>query len=670
MMTIIRTELMLLRRHWGVWSAVVGSLILALSLGDTTPSQLPYWIDESVFRFFLLAPLLLTVSAANRHRASRVDLLLDATPYRPANWVVGRFIANYVLWLLCSIPGWVMAALFVCSRGDSVNVVLLTQHWAATAPVSVFLVTAVGFALGSLPVHELAGYVGAIAYWVVGVALPMTQWPSLLFADLLAPQRYLPLNTVGYFPNGWLVLAHRLFGVGLGTSALALVWLLLSRTRRLSSWAATSILAIALAAVLTGAVGSEAIIARREREYAATEASRLSQLTGDVTSSSIRIGAYDLAATFAPAASSMAVTGSFDVTNAGTANLSGFDLTLRADYVVSRLIGPDGTAIPFQRAGDWLEVRLALAPGESTRLSAQWEGKVWQWGPKRGSGTGRYEGRSVIAHIAPDSIYLPATYGWYPQPGRLALLEARLSEFGSYRAPDRVSGIPPATFALAVSGTDLRVVTNAGGEPAGLYLIGTQLETVVTDGVTITTSLTNRNRATALAAELARRAALLTDTVPPAGSTLQLVEMPQAVADGLCMTTETSQTPGAVLVRTFEYAWGGPLTDVPLLSARWWDGEGANWACGRGLAGFMEYAVTGQQPQAGVFRDGAELFMQAMVALDESQGRQVAIAVLREMYALGPRNLSRGKFVSIVWRYAAGDPRLTEVLSAIGGDSR
>lgn len=633
MITVLRTEVKLLLRNWGVWVVLAATVLLGFDVGRShTMATLSWWIDESVFRFYLLGPLLLTVAAGRRARTDRVDELIGAMPYSVSRWVAGRYLANWLVWLTGALACWAVPTLLLVWRGEPVELATLALHYLAAAPVTVAVTTAVGFALGHIPGTSFVGYLLGMAYYFVAVFGVLMSSPTgekpWMFMDMLAPQRYLPLTATGYFPNTGLVLLNRAFDMALAAGLGALTMLLVARRRRLPVALATAILL--LAGLSAGASASGTLDQLADRSAARAEEARAMLLAAKATppaSGSVQVDRYDLSVTFAPASHGMTVSGSFVVTNPGPEAVSQIDLTLRANLALEQVLGPDGGAVPFERAGNRLSVTRPLKPGESVQLSAAWSGTVWHW---RHQTPRNFEGWSLGAHVSRDSIFLPATYGWYPMSGNATLYWATGDEMIFDLTPQQ----PAAAFALTTKGTDLSVISNAGGRVPGLYMVGTALPTTTVNGVDYTVSPAKVKQAAAVLDELRLRASLLGLTESPA----RVIELPEGVDLGLEVASELRITPGAVLIHTQDAEWGTALDNVQLLSARWWNLFYSPADIGQGLGAYMEWAVNGEKPSTA---PKSTRIVEALIETDEAKGRDAALELLRALHARtpdGPKN--------------------------------
>lgn len=650
MITVLRTEVKLLLRHWGVWVVLAATVLLGFDVGRTnTMATLSAWIDESVLRFYLLGPLLLTVAAGRRARTDRVDELIGALPYPPARWVAGRYLASWLVWLLFSLACWAVPTAVLVGRGEPVGLATLALHYLTAAPVSVAVTTAVGFALGHLPGTSLAGYLLGMAYYFVAVFGVLLSSPTgekpWMFLDFLAPQRYLPLTSTGYFPNGGLLMLNRAFATALAAGLGALTMLLIARRRRLPAVVSATVLLLAVLTAVSSAAGT--LNELSGRNAARAEEARAMLVANRETppvSGLVQVDQYDLSVTFTPASHGMAVTGSFVVTNPGPQPLAKLDFTLRGNLRVEQVLSPDGGAVPFQRAGNRLSVTRPLKPGESVKLSATWSGTVWHW---RNQIPRNFEGWSLGAHVAPGSIFLPATYGWYPVAGNVALYWATGDEMIFDLTPRQ----PAAAFALTTKGTDLPILSNAGDRVPGLYMVGTSLPTTVVDGVAYTVAPAQLKGAVDAVSALRPRAALLGQTEPPA----RVIEVPEGFALGLETATEQSITPGAVLFHTQDAEWGKSLDNIQLLSARWWNLFFTPATISQGLGGYMEWAATGEKPS--IWAESTPI-MDALIDTDKAKGRDAALDLLRTLHARtpdGPRTEDAAATLHLPLRKTEGD---------------
>ena len=664
MITVFRTEWKLLIRHWGIWVVAAGGLLLALSISARGMARLPFWIDESYLRFYLLGPLLLTVASAARFRSDRVAELIGAMPYRPAEWVLGRYLANFAVWLIVSAFGWILIGLSISLKGAEVDAALLVRHWLVAAPVSVGVTTAVGFALGHLPWGSILGFLGAMAYYFAGIMVPMLTGNAghpWIFLDWLAPQHWLPLSAAGYFPNGALVLWNRVCAAGLAVALVAAVLWLLARRRQMRVLVPLAVMVLACGTATVGAGASQWVLAERDRE-AATEASLWSGRPVEApVGGAIAANRYELAAHVEPDTHVLSVTGHFDVTNTSSRRLEELELTLRANFEVEGVSVVPGQDIAYTRKGDLLTVQFPLEPNETVRLKALWRGKVWDW---RGKGGMTNWGSTLAAHVGTDSILLPATYGWYPLPLRASLA----ATYGRgcqdcvelLETEDLSVQAPPAAFTLQVTGTDLNVVSNAGEQVPGLYFVGTLFRAVEQDGLEWYVSGPNRSSAAAVVAELKKRGALLNLSVQPE----RVIELPAASAYGWEYGLDQLNTPGAVLVRDgeLEAAAKGELRQMGL-GPGWWQDPKVPLALRSGTSMYLDVVLTGHRWNGGG-EDPITKVSRILEALDKARGRDVAMAVVRDLRSRTP---GAAEFQKAVEAAAKGDEAVMAKLARLKG---
>lgn len=640
---VMLTELRLTLRSPALWLVTaLGAGLAALAARGTSQPEMLQLLPELAFPFALLGQMLLTAAAARREQADRVHELVEALPYRPASWVWGRLAVHGLLWLAVSVLLWAVGAGAVALAGEPLDLPALLIHWAVMAPPAIAFATGLSFLLGSLIPAAVAAYFLTAAIWVLGplgtVALSRggDRMPAPVL-EYFASGRYFPLGTEGYYPQGVLLLAQRSFTLGVG--ALACLFLLwhLARRRGFSSRVLPAALALLLATSGVGAAVTQSVWSGRTARY---EQEMAGYPPGFVTSTDrprLLTDRYAVSLELDPVAHRMKAAGSLTVTNGGDAPLNAVDLTLRRNFTVTGVTDRTGKPIAFERKGDHLQLALPLAPGESQELRLTWEGEVWHWrmsaGPK------------LAAHIAPKSIMLPASYGWYPLPGRVQLgmqvgvcmgqdhdnCRRELEDLAGYQKPARV--------ALTVTGSGLNLIHNAGDGVMGLYLIGTPLATEVVDGIEVTVSPLNRLRAERLARNIASRAAVYDQIVPRAApGPIRLIEAPEYAYWGAAWRAEAGAFPGAVLVH--QYSLGAFREErmdssflKPVLHLWWPAGGGVIMDQQESMVGAMGRYM--EALRSGVRRTPVyehDRFLQVLHALEDARGRETALAFLREMH--------------------------------------
>lgn len=635
---VMRSQLRLLRRNWAFWAVALGSVFMAVSATEhQSMASVLFWLSESSVRFFLLGQILVTAALAQRERVERVSELIESMPYRPAHWVLGRFLASYGAWLAVSAVLWAVAAAAVSAGGQPLDLGRIARHWRVIAPATLAFTTALGLALGHLTNHGITPYLAAAAVWTAAVSLPLMRpfgtWFPFPLLDFLPNDRFYPVSSATYLADALPLLLHRLFTLAVAGAACALVAWRLGRRRGVGATAAVLALAIALGTAAGAVAGARSIREGRLHAFTA-EAQAATEYRAEINPAGpLRADGYRLDVAVAPGQHRIRVSGSFDVTNTGPAPQPEVNLTLRAEFQVESVTGPDGQPIPFGRGGDALVVRTGLAAGETIRLAAVWGGEVWQW---------RFNGSpQLAAHVAPESIFLPAIHGWYPLANRQLLRypELAVSRAGLFLGAGDV-GVhhPPAAVAVTVTGTDLHVITNAGPDATGVYIIGTPWETVTMSGLAVTASPANRVQAARLAAMLAERAAYYDTLLPRAQpAPIRMIEVHDTLFYGSSYMPMADAAPGAILLRNLAFGdadGNNPEAAVALLTQLWWPTSRASdgGTVFRALGLYMQWTLTGEIPIRA--DEEARLFLETLVAVEEARGRGAALGILRRLHPL------------------------------------
>lgn len=663
-----RTHLRLAVRSWGLWLvAALGVGLAVLSTSGGPISRMFYNFNEMAAPFFYLGQMLLTAAAAQRERSEQVDELIEAMPYEVESWVASRFLVHYLLWLAASVPVWAAGALMVVLAGHPLDLPHLLLNWVVVAPVTLAFTTAISLALGTLARQGVATYFLTVITWFSGpfsqillskgsdrLMLPLGEW--------YASGRIFPHATTGFFYNAGLLAANRGFALGAAGIALAAVVIASARRRHrpVGRAAAALLLATLVAGSSTVAMASSWNSRYRAIEAELAQTSRLVSLEKPLP---LTADQYDLVVTLAPHEHRFTAEGSFDLTNSGSAAQSAVELTLRQNLTLTRLEA-DGRAVPYERSGNYLRLSLPLGPGETKRLTAAWEGEVWQWRLQSGP--------RLAAHIAPESILLPAHYGWYPLPGR-QLLTTQITICRSASCEpglvDHPLARPTASFRLQVSGTDLTLIHNAGGPVPGLYLVGTPFPVREEQGMQIAFSPAHRVQAERMAAEIAPMIAAYEEMVPRHQGPVRLIESHDGLLYGAPWQPSASlgATPNGLMLYSLEIGryWPGYFETAYdfAIQGLWWPSDG--WkknqqALYRSFGAYMEYARGGQLPG---YRHPS---LNLLITLEEAKGQDAALQVLRSMYALlhdgGP---SMDDFALEVRRASGDSPTVAEALRAL-----
>lgn len=418
-----------------------------------------------VFRLPVLTPLVvlvqvfLSIRAAQMEEDLHVDELMASLPAAAAGSLTARVLAQYCAALLVYGLLFALGAfLFTALPGLPMTHAPLRTA-ALMGAVSLLPATALGFALGLLFRRGLPAHLTGLLVFVAGPVLamytgsggrtPLTalDWPMLLSFPLASPT---------LFPDAGLVAYNRLFAVGLTMLCLGQAYGVSLRRRGERDWQLVgSLLGAGLLLAAAGVGASQAEWRGREAAYMAEVAYYTAppHLTGVITP---EVGKYDLDVSLQPASRSMQVEASVALVSADPYA----DFTLRHPLTVERVIGPDGSAVPFARSGDYVRVYTEGRPGTYT---FHYRGTVWQW---RRTDQGQL---ALGAHVAEGSVILPANHGWYPLPGAW-LLSVPAREPGGQVVwmQDRpVEHDPvPMTVKVIFGSAEVPVATNArDGQP-------------------------------------------------------------------------------------------------------------------------------------------------------------------------------------------------------------
>ncbi|MBP2018504.1 ABC-type transport system involved in multi-copper enzyme maturation permease subunit [Symbiobacterium terraclitae] len=673
MRAVLLSQWRLALREAGPWITLAAAVAMAVAMsrGGAT-GRIFYQFNEMGAPIVYLMMMLFTAASARRERSEHVEELIGALPYEVAPWIVGRFLTHYLIWLVVSLAAWAAAGAAVLLGGQPLNLPALALNWAVVVPVTLAYVTALPLLIGALARSAVSTYFLTLLAFFAGPLSALllsrsTAWVPAPLGEFFASGRVTPQGATGFFYNLDLVFFNRLFTAGIALGALALLlWLAAHHRRRPAvRYAAALLLAIALAI----ASAREYVLDWRAR-YAGVEHELAQLVQEDLERKAARrpveemptfpvvTDDYYLTVSFDPWPRRVRVQGSFAVTNVSGEPLTAIPLTLRRDFAIAG-VTVEGKPVSPQRKGDHLTLPVPIAPGETKRISAAWEGTVWQWRLR--------DGPKAAAHIAEESILLPAHYGWYPLPGTQKLTRLLgecaelLPDYCPQRPDDLPVGHPAARFTVEVRGSDLHIRHNGDGNTAvttGLYLVGTPWAEQELHGLLVSASPDNRVQAERAAAEIASVIAAYEAMVPrTAQGPVRLIEVHDALYHGNPWdpTAGSGATPGALLLHGLELARFRPayFTDPGsrVVLGFWWPNGGFTAEQGRlyrGFGAYMEYVRTGTRPGYG------EEAFHRLVQVEEVAGRGAALQVLREMHALLPAGPTPEDFEDAVNRALAG----------------
>jgi len=672
MRTVLLSQWRLARRSAGPWITLAAgvALALAVSRGGAT-GRIIYHFSEHAAPLVWLMAMLFTAAAARRERTERVHELLGALPYEVTPWILGRFLTHYLTWLAVSVAAWAAAGAAVVMSGHPLDLSALALNWATMVPVTLAWATAMALLIGSLARTAVTAYFLTLLAWVGGPLSTLllsrsTIWLPPPILEFFAGYRVAVQGATGFFYNADLLFFNRLFTLGVAAIALSCLLVVAARQRRRPVFRHGVALALA---VLLAVWSAREIALDWNVRYAAVR-DELAQLYEADRQLRARSGGrfermpefpvvtddYHLTISLDPWPHRMRVVGRFTVTNVSGGPLASIPLTLRQNFTVGDLT-VDGTPVTAQRDGDHLLLPVSLAPGETRQVNATWEGTVWQWRMR--------DGPRAAAHIHEESVVLPAHYGWYPLPGvqQFTRLVGECAEFLPDHCPMKAEDLPvshpPASFHIQVTGTDLHIRHNGDTATAtGLNLVGTPWNEQEIHGLLVSVSPDNRVQAERAAAEIAGLIAEYEAMVPRGAlgaGPVRLIQVHDTLYYGApwLPTAGTGATPGTLLIHGQELARYSPgffsdVYDRTVLSL-WWPINGFTVDQSRlyeGFRGYMGYVRSGEPPgfQTETFR--------RLMQLEQTAGREAALQVLREMYALLPAGPTPEAFDAAVSRVA------------------
>jgi hypothetical protein len=665
---IMRTQLRLLVRGWSFWLMVVSAIGLTVyTTRGGNQVTLNSISMELVFMFFLLGHMLLTTAAAHRERGDRVEELIAALPYRTTAWIFGRFLVQYLVWLILSALLWGTGAVMVLRAGHGLDPRPLVMSWVVIAPVTLIFTTAISQAIGYF-MNGVAAFFVSAGIWfgaplmMIFLAKNRGPVPVPLF-EYFASGRAFPLSSLGYFPNGLQLGLNRLFIFGLGAILITLVLWQLTRRRGLATRG--MILALVACATLTGVAGASAQWDWSGRYGAYNrELATLSYLPMEskLAPSPLRTDRYDLLLKLEPATHRMAVTGSFDITNTGSTPMAQIELTLRSNFTVMAV----GDGVGAVRQGDGLIILQSLATNETKHLTLAWSGEVWQWRMNNGP--------KLAAHVATESILLPATYVWYPFPGKQTL---------SYNVPycsakciphiqDAAVAHAAASFQVRVVGTDLHILTNADHPATGLALIGTQYQPNQVNGVKVAVSDLQQESARYLTQAIVEHAKAYDDVLPRVGHPFTLVELP----DSFYFGTEFGSSQDDVAAPDMALLQTTALSRQPVVSALvyiqrvrdfWWPLERLSVVDQFLFDGFILYTEGRQGQDVHAMSQGEHDVYAILKEVETNKGLPTVTRILQAMHA----KLDEGgaptaaEFKALVMQEAGDLPKVVELLAKL-----
>jgi len=433
----------------------------------------------------LLGVLLGAYSAweTQRDRRTQTEEIMLGWPVQAWKWSLARSITlgsvTAAVFLSLAIPSAIHTAIsYATAVGSNGSWVMHAMKDAGI--ISVDLMASL---LGSLAIGQIAGStfsgISAIVLIILyrlavlvgpGIIMGTMQWPYPLLAspDLIASNYWVPYSEAfGLVPHEELFLTHRLFWLAGSLCAIAALSVLSCYRRD----AQGKLPSLVFGAIVLLAVASAIPFIRHENRRLEAQKNALAEFgqpvkpklvvgedghvdTGDAVSFEEDAGravplSYKIVADFSsPPSARISAT----MTLKPEAEVSKLDFTLRRVFKVDR-VELNGHPVPgdnLRREGDTLVIvsERAFKIGELITVTITYSGKVedWRLDP--------YERPVAIARRG--MLVVPATWGWYPVPGRHELtwevpltslvyrhLEDRARPFGDAEPLFDVTLIPP-----------------------------------------------------------------------------------------------------------------------------------------------------------------------------------------------------------------------------------
>ncbi|HYF81215.1 MAG TPA: hypothetical protein VD973_29215, partial [Symbiobacteriaceae bacterium] len=439
--------------------------------------------------------------------------------------------------------------------------------WALVMPLTLLFTTGVAYAIGSGMRRGFGPYL-VVLLLVLAVSFPFNQALSQIFmlgfgagpmtTTDFSLTSYFPITGLPIFPHAWPLAANRLFTVGAGLAAVALVIWLMARRRRTGSTRLPALVCAAGAAAVLLAFGFSRLLWAQAMAPMIVESYAVNQLGGTERLAGLpvpTVGSYDLSIRFATDIQSLHANADIAITATGDVAPFSLNCTLQ----VQEVTGPDGAPVPFARSGDMLLITTA---GRTGTYRVVYSGQVWQWREDS-------EHRLALAgHITPESIVLQEGMAWYPVPGRHPLVVFRrgIEEVGIWHEP-----VP---FRLSVSGAEgLHIASNTlDGQPVSqAWLIGTPRAPVEEGGLRFYADPAARESVNRFAAEFGPQIAWYEQLVP-LQTRPQVIEVPASLW-ALRMKWETDGFPGAIVVPPTFLPRVDGMTINAYVSSLWWNND-------------------------------------------------------------------------------------------------
>ncbi|HLO03980.1 MAG TPA: ABC transporter permease [Symbiobacteriaceae bacterium] len=671
----LQMTLRLLLRAPGLWVVSLGTAGL---MGWVTSGSLLLralqMMDMLLIPFFFLGQLLLTIASSQQERSERSEELLAALPYPLWRFLVGRAAGTYLAWVTVSLLLWTEIGLVSVVIGHPVDWLFLASHWLMAAPVTLLFTTALGLLLGQVIRQPLLGYIAGALVWLgarIGtIALSRDGQGLPPLFEFAASGLYFPLTDHGLVLVEASLYLNRLYVLGFALLLGAALLLLRSRERHLPTRPAA--LGILLAAVLTlgSAVGIvrpwQASIQAAKANVQAMPVRTFEDLEAPIRQV-LAADQYQLDVQLDPESHRLTARGSWVLTNVTDVRIDQPQLGLRQTFTLSRLTTASGEPVAFRHEGNLLQLEHPLGPGESLSLQGEWSGTVWESRIK--------DGPKLGAHISTKSIVLPANWGWYPVATPESLpYQLKICPVGQRDCdPSIFEGgpVPPASFALSVTGSDLNLLHNAGERANGLYLVGTPYGSRQVAGVALNLSPLTRPYADEMAAEYAENMRPYLTMLPGRDDPLRIIEVSYEIIWNSPWARTAPAFPNALLLDGTTMGYRDQEAEVTRIYSlvlqspeQWWRMNESHQLhdLTQGFAHFMYRSSQGRWYGSSANDPVAALLWQ----VEAGKGKETAYQILRQMY--GERftgRLTLERLIQVVQAAAGDDPKVQAALAGL-----
>lgn len=672
----LQMTLRLLLRAPGLWVVSLGTAGL---MGWVTSGSLLLralqMMDMLLIPVFFLGQLLLTIASSQQERSERSEELLEALPYPLWRFLLGRAAGTYLAWVTVSLLLWTEIGLVSVVIGHPVDWLFLATHWLMAAPVTLLFTTALGLLLGHVIRHPLLAYIAGALVWLGARMGPIIlskgdgEIVPPLF-EFVASGLYFPLTDQGLVLVEASLYLNRLYVLGFALLLGAALLLLRSRQRHLPTRPAALGILLAAALTLGSAVG---IVRPWQASLLAAKANRQSMPVRTVEDLEAPIrqvvaaDQYQLDVQLDPESHRLAAKGSWVLTNVSDARIDQPQLGLRQNFTLSRLTTASGEPVTFHHQGNLLQLEHPLAPGESLSLQGEWSGEVWEIRIK--------DGPKLGAHISTKSIVLPANWGWYPVATPESLpYQLKICHEGQRDCdPSLFDGgpVPPASFALTVTGSDLTLLHNAGERANGLYLIGTPYTARQVAGVELTLSPLTRPYADEMAEEYAENMRPYLTMLPGRDDPLRIIEVSYEIIWNSPWARTAPAFPNALLLDGTTMGYRDQEAEVTRIYSlvlvspeQWWRMNESHQLhdLTQGFAHYMYRSSQGRWYGSSANDSVAALLWQ----VEAVKGKETAYQILRQMH--GERftgRLTLERLLQVVQAVAGDDPKVQAALAQL-----